>query len=182
MTDALHALATKVAEGDSSAFRPLVLQTEARLYRVACRVLGDFTEAEDALQEAYVRTYRALGAGKYDGRSAVFTWMYRIVVRACLDAARKRREAPVSKPPEPRFDGRVTADARLALAELNGWLTLLPAAQRTALVLSVMEGMTNPEIAAVMECSEGAVEQRLVRARATLRGKREADDEGAPDD
>jgi RNA polymerase sigma-70 factor (ECF subfamily) len=61
----------------------------------------------------------------------------------------------------------------LALSELDDWLQALPAEQRAALVLQSMEGLNNSEIAQVMGVSEGAVEQRLVRARAALRQKRE---------
>jgi RNA polymerase sigma-70 factor, ECF subfamily len=59
------------------------------------------------------------------------------------------------------------------LSELDQWLEMLPPEQRAALVLQSMEGLNNTEIARVMGVSEGAVEQRLVRARATLRQKRE---------
>jgi len=61
----------------------------------------------------------------------------------------------------------------LALSELDDWLALLPADQRAALVLQSIEGLNNTEIAQVMGVSEGAVEQRLVRARAALRQRRQ---------
>jgi RNA polymerase sigma-70 factor (ECF subfamily) len=61
------------------------------------------------------------------------------------------------------------ADARLALAQLGRWLDALPASQRAALVLKELEGWTSAETAEILGISEGSVEQRLVRARATLR-------------
>jgi RNA polymerase sigma-70 factor (ECF subfamily) len=169
----LKAMAARVADGDASAYRHIVSGTQAPLFRLAARLMGDLAEAEDALQEGYVKAYRALCAGQYDGRAKLLTWMYRIVYRTCLDAKRKRREFPTAEQPEPKFDGNVTAEARLALQQLDGWLAELPEQQRSAIVMSVMEGMSNTEIAEVMECSEGAVQQRLVRARAALREKRD---------
>jgi RNA polymerase sigma-70 factor (ECF subfamily) len=62
-----------------------------------------------------------------------------------------------------------SAEQKLALTELSDFMNELPADQRAALVLKAVEGLTSPEIAEVLQCSEGAVEQRLVRARAALR-------------
>ena len=76
---------------------------------------------------------------------------------------------PVGDLLEGSFDGRVETEARLALRELDRWLGELPAEQRTVLVLRFVEGLTSAEVAEILGCSEGAVEQRLVRARASLR-------------
>jgi RNA polymerase sigma-70 factor (ECF subfamily) len=70
---------------------------------------------------------------------------------------------------ETAWDGTASAEARMALLELDDWLSELPAEQRLALILKSVEGLTSSEIAEVMNSSEGAVEQRLVRARAALR-------------
>jgi RNA polymerase sigma-70 factor (ECF subfamily) len=69
-------------------------------------------------------------------------------------------------------EGESTAEGRLALTELSGWLGDLPSDQQAALVLKAVEGRESAEIAEILGCSEGAVEQRLVRARATLRQRR----------
>jgi len=167
----LKRAAARVAGGDPAAFRVIVEGTSARLYRLGARMMGSTADAEDVVQDAYVRAFKALSGGQFDGRSSVSTWLYRIVTNACLDALRRRKIRPVAtaEPPEASFDGRVSADARAALQELDRWLGDLPPEQRAALVLKSVEGMTSAEIAAVLECSEGAVEQRLVRARAALR-------------
>jgi RNA polymerase sigma-70 factor (ECF subfamily) len=71
----------------------------------------------------------------------------------------------------PHRESGAQAEARLALAELADLLEALPEDQRVAIVLKSVEGLSTPEIARILDCSEGAVEQRLVRARATLRAR-----------
>jgi RNA polymerase sigma-70 factor (ECF subfamily) len=168
-----------VAAGDPAAFRQVVELTSDRLYRLAARLLGSTAEAEDALQDSYLKAYQALCEGRFDGGASVATWLYRIVTNGCLDALRRRRvrPAPTADPPSGAYDGSVAADARLALAELDRWLGDLPAEQRAVLVLRFVEELTSAEVAAIMDCSEGAVEQRLVRARAALRERGRPDDE-----
>jgi len=169
----LRLVAARVAKGDDAAFRTIVDHTRASLYRLAARLTGDLADAEDVLQEAFVDAFRALRAGRWDGRSKVETWLYRIVTNAGIDMLRRRRELPSESRAEPRFDGLVTAEARVALRELDAMLSGLPPAERAALVLVAVEGLPAQEAAAMLGCSEGAVEQRLVRARATLRAQRE---------
>lgn len=137
-------------------------------------MMGNTADAEDVVQDAYVRAFKALSSGQFDGRSGVQTWLYRIVTNGCLDALRRRKVRPVAAadPPEGQFDGQLEADTRLALGELDRWLGDLNPDQRAVLVLKAIEGLTSPEIAEILECSEGAVEQRLVRARAALRQRR----------
>ena len=139
---------------------------------MGARLLGSVADGEDAAQETYVRAYRSLVAGKFDGRSRVETWLYRILTNVAIDMLRARARKPTSAQDQDGFEavgGERQAVARVALGELDGWLAALPADQRVALTLSVVEGMANGDIAEIMECSEGAVEQRLVRARASLR-------------
>lgn len=158
---------------DPGAFERLVADTFPRLVRYAARIVGDVAEAEDVVQESYVKAYEALAEGGFEGRSSVVTWLYRIVTRTAIDVKRRRvrRETYDESPPEAPYDGAAAADGYLALRELAGWVHALPEEQSTALVLQALEGFTNREIAAIVECSEGAVEQRLVRARAALRKK-----------
>lgn len=170
----LGLLAARVARGDAEAFRTIVDLTRAPMYRLASRLCGDLGDAEDALQEAYVDAYRALAEGRWDGRAKLQTWLYRIVTNACLDLLRRREQGPRDRISEPRFDGLVSAEARLALRELDDLMATLPAAERAALVLVSVEGLSAREAAEALGCSEGAIEQRLVRARASLRTRREA--------
>ncbi len=173
MTVDLRFLAARVEKGDLAAFRGIVDHTRATMYRLAARIGGDLAEAEDTLQEAYMDAYRALREGRWDGKSKVETWLYRIVTNASIDALRKRREAgrDARETREPRFDGLVAAEARVALRELDEMLAELAPQDRAALVLTAVEGLTSRAAADALGCSEGALEQRLVRARAALRDR-----------
>ena len=173
--DNLEAAVDRILAGDSSAFQTIVDVTHVRLVRLSARITGNMADAEDVVQEAYVKAYRALRDGSFDRRSSTSTWLYRIVVNGAIDAKRSRvRRAEQSDVQiDPSWDGAAFAEARLALSELDEWLEALPAEQRAAIVLQSLEGLNNTEIAKIMGVTEGAVEQRLVRARATLRQRRQ---------
>ena len=160
--------------GDVAAFRLLVNATMPRLFRLAARLTGDVDEAEDVLQDAYVRAYQALSKRRFDSRSGVETWLYRIVVNTALDALRARRRIR-SRPENPPLRSLDSAqvEARIALRELADWVRALSPEQRTAILLKELEGLTAAEVAAAMGRSQGAVEQYLVRARAILRARRD---------
>jgi RNA polymerase sigma-70 factor (ECF subfamily) len=168
----LEKCAAAVSDGDPSAFPSLVAATQERLVRMSARLLGSVPDAEDAVQEAYLRAYRALVARKFDGRSSVTTWLHRIVLNATLDAKRAGKRGAAALPEEGLESGvsdAASTEARVALRELAGWLGALPEEQQVVVVLKAVEELSAAEIAAILQCSEGAVEQRLVRARAALR-------------
>jgi RNA polymerase sigma-70 factor, ECF subfamily len=170
----LEGAVARFLKGDTAAFQEVVDATSARLVRLSARMLGNMADAEDVVQEAYVKAYRSLLDGQFDRRAKVETWLYRIVVNAAIDARRKRARRETSL--EIAQDMAAVADspieARLALVEIADWLGALPPDQQAALVLKVVEGRESAEIAEILGCSEGAVEQRLVRARAALRQRR----------
>ena len=166
----LEDAARRVQRGDVSAFREIVEATSTKLVRLSARMMGSVTEAEDVVQDAYVKAYRAIVAGQFDARSRVETWLHRIVVNASVDAKRKRARAREDAIDSSRGQ-EGTAETAVALRELADMLSTLPEDQRAALVLKA-DGMSAAEIGAVLGCTEGAVEQKLVRARATLRERR----------
>ncbi|MGO9709395.1 MAG: RNA polymerase sigma factor [Polyangiaceae bacterium] len=168
----LEKAAAAVSAGDPSAFPGIVTTTQERLVRLSARLLGSVAEAEDAVQEAYLKAYRSLIAGGFDGRSKVTTWLHRIVLNTTLDAKRARKNLPPAESDarhESGLDGVAFGEARVALRELAEWLGALPEEQQLVLVLKSVEELSSAEIAEILRCSEGAVEQRLVRARAALR-------------
>ncbi|WP_329582103.1 RNA polymerase sigma factor SigM [Kitasatospora sp. NBC_01250] len=168
-------LARHVA-GDQAAFGRLVHRHRDRLWAVALRTLGDREEAADALQDALVSALRA--AHTFQGRSAVTTWLHRIVVNACLDRARRansRRAGSLDEEPG-RLDTLVpAAEPTDALVlrhelrrELGAALAELPAEQRAALVLVDMQGYPVAEAAELLGVPVGTVKSRCARGRARL--------------
>jgi RNA polymerase sigma-70 factor (ECF subfamily) len=165
----LDAVARRAGEGDGAAFRDLVDATRDRLYRLALRLTGDGDEAGDVLQDAYVRAHAALVNGKWKGESKVETWLYRIVLNTGINHRRgRKRTARVTSPmvPAPR-----SPELNAEVTRLLEAVRSLPRDQHEAVVLKELEGHTSAEIARLLGCTEGAVEQRLVRARANLRAR-----------
>ncbi len=169
--------ARAASAGEAVAFASLVTATKDRLFRLASRIVGDPDDGADVLQDAYVKAYASLRAGQFREQSSVDTWLYRVVLSVALNArrARLRGQRRAAQAPHPAVDALEQAHARLHLRELFDWLRELPDEQCSVLVLKELEGLSSREVADVLGCSEGAVEQRLVRARAALR-KRSADE------
>ncbi|HEY6729344.1 MAG TPA: RNA polymerase sigma factor [Polyangiaceae bacterium] len=172
----LEAAAARVVAGDVQAFGAIVEGTSHELVRLAARLVGSVPDGEDVVQDAYVSAYRALVAGRFDARASLRTWLYRIVTHRAIDTLRSaaRRPVVVDRLDEMSPAAGTSPDAQLALLELSEWLEVLPAEQRAAVVLHSVQGFSAHETADILGCSEGAVEQRLVRARATLRTRRGA--------
>ncbi|MFJ9606290.1 RNA polymerase sigma factor SigM [Kitasatospora sp. NPDC101176] len=176
MADDDATLLARHVAGDREAFGLLVNRHRDRLWAVALRTLGDREEAADALQDALVSAFRA--APGFQGRSAVTTWLHRIVVNACLDRARRsatRRTTPLDEDPQ-RLDTLVgasePADSPVVRAEVHREVTAalaeLPAEQRAALVLVDMQGYPVAEAAEVLGVPVGTVKSRCARGRARL--------------
>lgn len=174
----LKLLARRVSRGEREAFRGIVEHTRSQLYRLAARLMGNTADAEDVLQEAYVKAFAALQDARFDERSSVQTWLYRIVTNTAIDATRRRKLRPIAASDDEategraQFDTQVSAESVLALKELAVWLDDLSAEQRAVVILRTVEGFSTAETAELLGCSEGAVEQRLIRARANLSQRR----------
>jgi RNA polymerase sigma-70 factor (ECF subfamily) len=168
----LDSVPAQVRDGRTDAFRMLVDELGPTLVRLASRIVGDVPLAEDVVQEGLLKAYRAMVDGAFEARASVRTWLYRIVTNSAIDMRRRRRRVLLEQALDDTTPAiTVDADQRLALRERASWLDELPDAQRATLVLSAFDGLSQREIAEIQGCSEGAVEQRLVRARATLRAK-----------
>ncbi|WP_236652452.1 RNA polymerase sigma factor SigM [Streptacidiphilus neutrinimicus] len=177
MTDPVEdaELLRRHVEGDPDAFGELVRRHRDRLWAIALRTLGDREEAADALQDAFVSAFRA--ARTFQGRSAVTTWLHRIVVNACLDRARRsatRRtrlvedETALEAAAGHDEGADVSAERGELRRELAAALATLPGEQRAALVLVDMEGYSVAEAAALLEVPSGTIKSRCARARAKL--------------
>ncbi len=171
------ALVRRVQNGDKRAFDLLVGKYQLRVNKLVRRLVSDHSEAQDVVQEAFIKAYRALP--NFRGDSAFYTWLYRIAVNAAKNhlVARSRR------PPGDDVDitdGDVE-DAGVVVAELatpesyavrdqlQAALTValgeLPEDLRTALTLCEIEGLSYEDIAQVLDCPIGTVRSRIFRAR-----------------
>ena len=165
-----HDLMARTAQGDGRAFRTLAERHAGRALRLARRILGNEALAEDIVQDALLRVWT--NAPRWRPEAAFRTWLYRVVVNLCLNAKRRAGDLPLEAAdhvadPAPGADSQLETrerDRRLAAA-----IGALPERQRAAIVLSYQEGLSNAEIAAVLDTSVSSVETLLVRARRTLR-------------
>jgi RNA polymerase sigma-70 factor (ECF subfamily) len=181
-----EALARRAMRGDHSAFEALVGRYQHKAYRLAVRLTGDAADAEEAVQDALLRTYRRLGS--FRGRSRFGTWFYQVATRSALMVrrARARRRAEPLDDFLPRFDrsGRHARDAdygraahaeelldrRRLAREARAALGRLPDRYRAPFVLRDLEELPSAEVAAVLGISAALVRQRAHRARLMLRG------------
>lgn len=166
------------ARGDRDAARVLTGRLAPMCYRLALRLLRDRAEAEDVAQEAMLRLWK-IAADWRNGEARVTTWLYRVVSNLATDRLRRRRAVPLDEAPElasaaPGAGEAMDAAARAAVLEAA--LSQLPARQRQAVVLRHLEGLSNPEIAEVMEIGVEAVESLVARGKrglvAALSGRR----------
>jgi RNA polymerase sigma factor (sigma-70 family) len=173
-----EALLVLYANGDPGAARALTLRLTPRVLGFAARMLSDRTEAEDVAQEAMLRLWR-MAPDWQQGEARVATWLYRVASNLCLDRLRRSRPRGLDEVAEPEdatpgvVARLIEADRALALDEA---LAALPDRQRQAVVLRHIEGLTNPEIAAVMDIGVEAVESLVARGKkglaALLSGRR----------
>lgn len=176
-------LVARALRGDEAAIRTVVRQNNRRLFRVARSILKDDWEAEDAVQEAYVRAFSRLS--EFEGRSALSTWLTRIVVNEALGRLRKRRPAADLAEvehgiadngqlvPFPLAAPQLDPERAMAQSQLNNVLEkaidALPDIYRVVLVARVIEEMSVDETAALFDLEPATVKTRLHRARALLR-------------
>lgn len=177
-SDSLNAL----REGDRAEFARLVEQYSPMIYRLGLKMLNNPQDAEDILQETFIKAYKHID--KFDGRSSVSTWLYRIATNEALMSLRKKRPDTVSfdvpsiyesEPQEPLQiidwccmpeEEYLTAEGRLRLDQAA---ERLPESLRIVFVLRDIEGLSTRETAEVLNISETAVKTRLSRARLRLR-------------
>lgn len=168
--------------GDRAEFARMVDAFSAPIYRLALRISGDTQDAEDVLQETFIKAYRHLGS--FEGRSHLTTWLYRIASNEAFMLLRRRKPDAISvdediatpdgeqEPiqikdwcclPEEEF---LTAESR---KYLDSAIDRLAPTLRVAFVLRDIEGLSVRETAEALGISEAAVKTRLLRARLQLR-------------
>ena len=160
-----------LAGAEWKALEAAALRQAPALFRLAARLTGSAADGEDVLQEAFTRAVAELRAGTFRGEAQLSTWLYRVVTHAALDRVRhaKQRERSAPRLAEEEAAAGASGETAVALRELADAMAGLPDDQRAALVLKEVQGLSTREVAEVLERSEGATEQLLVRARQALR-------------
>lgn len=178
------ALVQQAMRGDDKAFEIIMRRNNRALYRAARSILQDDAEAEDAVQEAYLRAYRALD--KFHGDARLTTWLTRIVINEALEKLRKRKQEPgkvslenvvdLEMHIDNSNDGRSRPDGPEAAAMraqtrrlLERKIDQLPAAFRTVFILRALEEMSVEETALCVGITEATVRTRFFRAKSLLR-------------
>ncbi|MES2103609.1 MAG: RNA polymerase sigma factor RpoE [Pseudomonadota bacterium] len=177
-------LVERVQRGDKKAFELLVSKYQRKLMRLVSRLVHDQAEAEDVVQESFIKAYRALA--NFRGESAFYTWLYRIGVNTAKNyLVTQGRRAPTSTDADiEEAETFVDADglrdintpesllASKQIAEtVNAAMLALPEELRNAITLREIEGLSYDEIAEVMLCPIGTVRSRIFRAREAIAEK-----------
>lgn len=143
-----------------------------KLYAVSLRYMGTEVDAQDVLQEAFIKIFRALSAFRGDG--SFEGWMRRIVVNTAIEQIRKKHllTTLIAEQHEENIESEMaSAIDQLSEQELLGMIQSLPTGYRAVFNLYVVEGYAHKEIALMLEITEGTSKSQLARARAMLQEK-----------
>ncbi len=177
-------LVERVQRGDKKAFELLVIKYQRKLMRLVSRLVRDQAEAEDVVQEAFIKAYRALP--QFRGESAFYTWLYRIGINTAKNyLVTQGRRAPTSTETNSEdaetFDDAEqlrdinTPESMLATKQIAATVNIamesLPEELRVAISLREIEGLSYDEIAEAMGCPIGTVRSRIFRAREAIAEK-----------
>lgn len=180
----LRDLSTRAAQGDTDAFRKFVERTTSLVYQLSLRMLRSEADAQDAVQETYIRAWQSLATLR--DHNASLSWLCGVARNVATDINRQRKrnhssslEAHLSEGNFPLVERLASAQENpetiLASAEARAFLRAviddLPKKHRVVLLLREVDGLGYEEIAAALGCPRGTVESRLHRARAGLAKK-----------
>jgi RNA polymerase sigma-70 factor, ECF subfamily len=167
------ALIASASEGDMDAFAELVRRYEHRIRVVLFRLLDDDRDVEEATQDTFVQAWRNLD--RFRGDAAVFTWLYRIAVNEGLARLRRKRMTTIEldELPETAHGPDESAEAHELHVFLAARIRALTPEYRAPLVLRDVAGLSNQEVADVLELSLAAAKSRIHRARMQIRAELE---------
>ena len=170
-------LVEKAINGDARAFEILMEKHEARMYAVALRMCGNREDAQDCLQDAMIRIYKALPTFK--GQSSFSTWAYRITMNTCLDDLRRKKTRQASSldamldlgwsPADEENTPERSYGEKEVRRELSKAIQSLPEDMRAAVVLRDVQGFSYEEIASMLNINIGTIKSRISRGREKLR-------------
>ncbi len=160
-----RAIARQAQSGSHAAFDDLVQRYQKKVYAVAFGILRSSHDAEDAVQEVFIRAYRYLPS--FDLNRSFEGWLMGIAINQAR-TLRSRRRAPSGTPTGPAAPGPSAPDAEMHSAILQA-VSALPEKQREAMLLSLNTDLSTVEIGEILGCTKGAAGVHLHRARAALR-------------
>ena len=168
----------RAKSGDDAAFADIVVRYERQLFRTAVRLLGHREDAQDAVQEVFLRLYRYLD--RFDESRELEPWLYRITVNVCRTIGKKRKKTVVvelDKAPAEAVASAARGEAAVELDEqrqivVEG-LKRLAEKERAALVLRDIEGLSTREVACILGSSETTVRTQISRARVKMKRYRD---------
>lgn len=167
-TPTLHAadqdLAGQIRRGSIGAFERLYQSHGSRLKSIAYNLLGNRSDAEDAVQETFLKVYRSIGT--YNRRAAFSSWVYRILVNTCTDVQRGRKRRAETPGEEQQHGRESSVPLKLALERALGGLN---PKHRTVFLLAEVEGLKHSEIAEILEIPEGTSKNWLFEAKQALK-------------
>jgi len=169
--DADEDLVVRIGRGDPAAVRAFVARKGSRMTALAYRMLNDAAEAEDVVQEVFMRVWKQAPTWQ-PGTARFDTWMHRVALNLCYDRLRRRREVVTDTPPEQADDGPApdrALEAQDSGRRVGEALQRLPDRQREAIVLCHYQELGNIEAAAIMGVTVEALESLLSRGRRSLR-------------
>ena len=185
LTDVLEKdILAECKKGNRNAFNILVETYQTKVFNMAYSMLSNYDDASDAAQEVFLKVYKNIN--KFEGKSSLSTWIYRICVNVCNDILRKRtRSIPVislfssskndydeEKPLEIK-DDTPTPEERLEMTEtqieVRRALSELSDEFKTVITLYDLEGLSYDEISEILKCPVGTIKSRLNRARKALK-------------
>jgi RNA polymerase sigma-70 factor, ECF subfamily len=169
---------SRVRAGDDDAFRELVERHSRAVFRVAYRVTGRVEDAEDVVQETFLRAYRQLG--RFESRSNFRTWLHRIATNCAVDLLRARPKREVAEEPETleraagaAGDGLPPPDRSMLGVQIRerlaGAMALLTEMERAAFTLRHFEGLSIDEIAGMLGLKTSATKHSIFRAVRKMR-------------
>ncbi len=167
-------LAIRCARGDDAARRELYETYGARLLALCRRYAADSTEAEDLMQDAFVKIFRVIGRFRWTRPGSLYSWMARVALNLAFDSAKRRRRLaremvdletlPEVAKEEPDYGEA----ASVPLDVLQGMIAALPEGYRTVFNLYCIDELSHKEIAALLGIKEKSSSGNLARARASL--------------
>ena len=168
-----ESLMVRVQSGDHEAFSALVFRHTKRFYAAAYRVCSNGDDAEDIVQDAFLKLWNRPEVWRTDSGAKFTTWFYRVVTNQAIDTMRKKKNTQDSYDIERISDERDSQQKQLERVEqdevLEAAIQKLPERQKLALNLCFYEGLSNKEAAEIMEVGLKGLESLLMRAKSGLR-------------